>query len=189
MTFKICEYCKEKFYPTGKSNDRFKEKKFCNHVCYINSCRRPLSKTCEHCGETFHRKSNQDATTFSLKKYCCRACYDDSRRRKDKKCVECGKVFSPRHVRRKLCSITCARKAQKKGKERVEECPTCKKKFKVVGANRKYCSRKCYIDSPTSWRNNRIWDLPELWRFDEMWSDQACIGAGGKGYIKTRMKF
>ena len=123
--------------------------------------KKPVEKTCEHCGRKF--------LTFERgKKFCSLSCESDSKEleeswhKKDKPaevpeqklCLECGKPINQKTRKpRKFCCDRCryyyhAKHKKPKTELTTKTCVNCGKEFEMKnGSNTKFCSQRC----------NQIW--------------------------------
>jgi hypothetical protein len=71
----------------------------------------------------------------------------------EKKCKRCGKAYKTRHLHQRYCSPLCGHTASRK---RVAvTCCICRDEFEVLphdAPGRKFCSRKCFVESRRRWR-------------------------------------
>lgn len=71
----------------------------------------------------------------------------------DRKCVICGKEFTPKAVSQKYCCDKCKGEGLRRVKEQykkrlaIKKCPICNKKFKPNTSTQKYCSVECRAKS------------------------------------------
>lgn len=104
---KVCEACGEEFARSGRPASRWRKQRFCSRLCASRStalsgaeARRrrdvPDIKTCETCGEEFHRDGRVPGRWLA-QRFCTRACADAARIKdqpgcKEKSCAKCGVV-------------------------------------------------------------------------------------------------
>lgn len=75
----------------------------------------PLTKACQHCGQTFHRSMRQNRGWWARAKFCSERCMQAARVPKAKHCLTCGVEFAPTHGAKRgqtYCSISCANRAR-----------------------------------------------------------------------------
>lgn len=131
---KTCTWCGKEF-----TTDQPK-KKFCS-----KECREAYYKTdhvCANCGKTFRSKDKNAI-------YCSRECSGEARKKHEqRRCVVCGKFFSPSHASDKTqcCSRECGKKliGLSNQKREMRMCPVCGKSYETTPKDkRKTCSKSC----------------------------------------------
>lgn len=118
---------------------------------------------CEMCGREFHTfPSWVKRSPLTGTRFCSRACAKKAMGIEPniKKCLWCGREFTPRSAKSRFCSFACySDYCRSRWTER--ECPVCGKKIRFKlnrwNASKKYCSRKClYIamkgPRPSKWQ-------------------------------------
>lgn len=112
-----------------------------------------MKKKCLQCGVEFEVKHS--FIKIGGGKYCSIKCVAKSKTtRIKKKCLQCNIEFEvyPSDIKRgrgKYCSMVCRVKSRTTRIKKI--CPQCGIKFENnISADRKYCSRECGYNSPTS---------------------------------------
>lgn len=150
-TTMFCENCCKEFPIRQFEEDR----KYCSRVCANTSnAHIPTKKVCPNCNREFEFI---DYNGRAPQTYCSQECYLESVRVKDRKCPQCGEMFTPkdgkkaRGQKQKYCSPECQALGHR---SRVTlKCRTCGKHFSAIQSTaqkRKYCSRKCQLLSQFS---------------------------------------
>ena len=70
----------------------------------------PVTKDCQHCGQTFFRNRRQNKGWWERAKFCSERCMQAARVPAETACPNCGTMFRQRHGKRlqTFCSIGCA---------------------------------------------------------------------------------
>ncbi|GAA0897865.1 hypothetical protein [Pseudonocardia zijingensis] len=83
---KTCDHCGAEFHrSTRRSRAAFAKRRFCSEACAHRGIPRPgtrgprsglpaESRTCEHCGQLYHRMIGQARSTFAKRRFCSRTC-------------------------------------------------------------------------------------------------------------------
>lgn len=136
-----CERCGSEF---KVSNWRIKRGvRFCSRECR----KKRVTKVCKTCKREFEVQAHATDTA----KYCSRECQHEGRRKKHPVlvCEYCGQDFqvSPHRVAEgaRFCSRECFNNSVKPSRAKQKVCRFCGETF--TGANKKYCSRKCWHET------------------------------------------
>ncbi|MGB9589972.1 MAG: hypothetical protein ACP5QG_08485 [candidate division WOR-3 bacterium] len=103
---------------------------------------------CELCGKEFRTyPSWVKRYPIAGTRFCSHACAKKALGIESsiKKCLWCGKEFTPKKKSSRFCSAPCYsayRQAQLQAQSIERECPVCGKKIR--NARTKYCSRECF---------------------------------------------
>ena len=144
---RVCEQCGETFSSKRKSP------RFCSLRCSAANQRKPLMRTCLHCGNDF------EATKQPKLKYCGAACWSEARRKKvvvieERACRRCGVVFLPTRSNKFFCSRNCGNldSAKRRYHERrkapppppaTRVCGGCNATFLATRSNKFFCTKNC----------------------------------------------
>jgi hypothetical protein len=75
----------------------------------------PVTKTCQHCGETFRRDRRQNSGWWARAKFCSERCMQAARAPQPIHCPSCGVEFTPKQGKsrpQRFCSISCANRGR-----------------------------------------------------------------------------
>ncbi len=139
-TERECAHCGTGFVVTKTT----RMQKFCTSKCcaqYQEAHRKQPDNTCDFCGASFKGRFR------TCSPECALALSNQNRFfERDVVCVECGKVFTARHGRSKLCSNACSKRRSERrwrAKQPERECEWCGEMYFPRNPRDKSCSKAC----------------------------------------------